>query len=49
MIASLTLASWTCALDAAVQNRWTVVSMKDDWNEIFPPAVRPLGIGGSSR
>ena len=23
------------ALDAAVQNRWTVVSMKDDWNEIF--------------
>lgn len=37
------------ALDAAVQNRWTVVSMKDDWNEIFPPAVRPLGIGGSPR
>ena len=37
------------ALDAAAQNRWTVVSMKDDWNEIFPPAVRPLGIGGSSR
>ena len=37
------------ALDAAAQNRWTVVSMKDDWNEIFRPAVRPLGIGGSSR
>ena len=37
------------ALDAAAQNRWTVVSMKDDWNEIFPPAVRPLGNGGSSR
>jgi hypothetical protein len=31
------------ALDAAAQNRWTVVSMKDDWSEIFPPAVRPAG------
>jgi phosphoserine phosphatase len=31
------------ALDAAAQNRWTIVSMKDDWSAIFPPAVRPAG------
>jgi haloacid dehalogenase-like hydrolase len=36
------------ALDAAAQNRWTVVSMKDDWNQIFPPGVNPQGVGGRS-
>lgn len=28
------------SLDAAKQNGWTVVSMKDDWNTIFPSAHR---------
>lgn len=27
------------ALDAAVINHWTVVSMKDDWKEIFPTSI----------
>jgi phosphoserine phosphatase len=27
------------ALDAATVNRWTVVSMKDDWREIFPTSI----------
>ena len=27
------------ALDAAAINRWTVVSMKDDWKEIFPTSI----------
>lgn len=27
------------ALDAAAVNKWTVVSMKDDWKEIFPTSV----------
>lgn len=26
------------ALDAAAVNRWTVVDMKADWNQIFPPS-----------
>jgi hypothetical protein len=34
------------ALDAAAQNRWIVVSMKDDWNQIFPPGVNLQGVGG---
>jgi hypothetical protein len=27
------------ALDAAAINRWTVVSMKEDWKEIFPTSI----------
>ena len=27
------------ALDAAAINGWTVVSMKDDWKEIFPTSI----------
>ena len=27
------------ALDAAAVNGWTVVSMKDDWAEIFPTSI----------
>jgi hypothetical protein len=34
------------ALDAAAANRWTVVNMKDDWKEIFPPGVGRQGVGG---
>jgi hypothetical protein len=30
----MTLKEW----DEAVAKGWTVVSMKDDWNTIFPPA-----------
>ena len=26
------------ALDAALANGWTVVDMKQDWKEVFPPA-----------
>ncbi len=33
------------ALNAAPMNHWTVVSMKDDWNRIFPPGVNPQGAG----
>jgi hypothetical protein len=28
------------ALDEAVAKNWTVVSMKDDWKTIFPPATQ---------
>jgi len=28
------------ALDEAIAKRWTVVSMKDDWKTVFPPARR---------
>jgi hypothetical protein len=27
---------WIKALDAAELDKWTVVSMKDDWKRIFP-------------
>ena len=27
------------ALDAAAVNGWTVVSMKDDWQDIFPTSI----------
>jgi hypothetical protein len=33
------------ALDAAVMNRWTVVDMKADWNQVFPPAASSQGVG----
>ena len=36
------------ALDAAAVNRWTVVDMKADWNQIFPPA-RPQGADSPAR
>jgi phosphoserine phosphatase len=29
------------ALDEAIAKKWTVVSMKDDWKTIFPPAAEP--------
>jgi phosphoglycolate phosphatase-like HAD superfamily hydrolase len=32
------------ALDEAAQRGWTVVSMKEDWRTIFPPAPRGPGI-----
>lgn len=34
------------ALDAVEINRWTVVDMKADWNQIFPPAASSYGVGG---
>jgi hypothetical protein len=34
------------ALDAAAVNGWTVVDMKSDWNEIFPPAGSSPAVGG---
>jgi hypothetical protein len=33
------------ALEAAAVNRWTVVNMKGDWREIFPPVGRLQGVG----
>lgn len=36
------------ALDAAPANHWTVVSMKDDWKEIFPTGPGPSGMGSRS-
>ena len=36
------------ALDAAAQNRWTVVSMKNDWREVFPLDAGPQGVGSRS-
>ena len=35
------------ALEEADQRGWTVVSMKDDWKEIFAPDVTPVGFGVS--
>ena len=32
------------ALEEADQRGWTVVSMKDDWNEIFAPQSDPGGV-----
>ena len=36
------------ALDAAAENRWVVVSTKDDWNKVFSSAATPQGVGGRS-
>jgi hypothetical protein len=36
------------ALDAADLNGWIVVSMKDDWNRIFPSAPPSQGVGSRS-
>ena len=33
------------ALDEATGKHWTVVSMKNDWKTIFPPA-QPAGVHG---
>lgn len=37
------------ALDAAAVNRWTVVDMKNDWNQIFPPAASVPGANTQPR
>ena len=36
------------ALEAAAVNRWTVVDMKADWNQMFPPS-RPQGADSPAR
>ena len=36
------------ALDAAKQHNWTLVSMKDDWKEIFPSTASSQGVGSRS-
>ena len=36
------------ALAAAPLNHWVVVSMKDDWKEIFPPGTSSSGMGSRS-
>src|SRR5688572_9376824 len=37
------------ALDAAAINRWTVVDMKADWKQIFPPAASAQGVGTQTK
>jgi hypothetical protein len=36
------------ALDAAAANGWTVVDMKQDWKEVFPPA-NTIGAGRETK
>jgi phosphoserine phosphatase len=37
------------ALDAAAVNRWTVVDMKADWKQIFPPGAGAQGAGTQTK
>jgi len=36
------------ALAAAKQYNWTLVSMKDDWKDIFPSGASSEGVGSRS-